>query len=171
MSIIKHKAQRVAALIDVQNLYHSAKNLYHARVNFGEVVKTAAAGRPLVRVIAYVIRTESGDEKPFLEALEKIGIQTRIKDLQIFPGGMKKADWDVGMAVDAIRIAGKIDALVLVSGDGDFVPLIEYLRQVEGLQTEVIAFGRSASQKLKEAADDFIDLGSDPKKYLMRIKG
>lgn len=170
MSIVKHKAQRVAVLIDVQNMYHSARNLYSSRVNFKEVLKTAVGGRVLVFAFGYVIRTETGEERPFLEALTKIWIQTRIKDLQIFPGGMKKADWDVGMAIDAVRIAPKVDAIVIISGDGDFVPLLEYLSRVEGLQTEVIAFGRSASQKLKEAADDFLDLGSDPKKFLMRIK-
>ena len=170
MSVIKHKAQRVAVLIDVQNMYHSARNLYNARVNFKELLRSAVAGRELVRALAYVIKTESGEEKPFLEALTKIGIQTQIKDLQIFPGGMKKADWDVGMAVDAIRLSGKVDAIVIISGDGDFVPLLEYLRHVQGIQTEVMAFGRSTSQKLKETADDFLDIGSDPKKYLMNIK-
>src|SRR3989344_4787635 len=169
MSIIKHKDQRVARLIDVQDLYHSAKNLYGSRVNFKEVVKTAVAGRQLVRALAYVIRTESGEEKPFLEALTKIGIETKLKDLQIFPGGIKKADWDVGIAMDAARLGPKIDALVLMSGDGDFVPLIQYMQEMFGVQVEVAAFSRSSSHKLKEAADEFTDLGSEPKKYLMRI--
>ena len=169
MSVIKHKAQRVAILIDVQNLYHSARNLYSARVNFKEVLKSAVAGRNLVRAIAYVIRTESGEEKTFLDALTKIGIETRIKDLQIFPGGMKKADWDVGMAMDAVKLGKRIDALVLMSGDGDFIPLIDYLHEVYGIQVEVAAFGRSSSQKLKEVADDFTDLGSKEGNFLMRI--
>lgn len=169
MSIIKHEAQRVAVLIDVQNLYHSAKNLHHARVNFKEVLKAAVGERDLVRAIGYVIRTESGEEKPFLDALIKTGIETRIKDLQIFPGGMKKADWDVGMAMDAVRFSEMlVDTVVLVTGDGDFVPLVEYLK-ARGRQVEVMAFGRSTSQKLKEAADDFIDLGAE-RKYLLRIK-
>lgn len=170
MAVIKHKAQRVAVLIDVQNLYHSAKNLYNARVNFKEVIKTAVAGRQLVRAVAYVIKTESGDEKPFLEALVTMGIETKLKDLQIFPGGMKKADWDVGIAMDAVKLSNRIDALVLMSGDGDFVPLIDFLHEVHGIQVEVIAFGRSSSQRLREATDDFTDLGGDPKKYLMRIR-
>jgi len=170
MSVVKHKAQRVVVLIDVQNMYHSAKNLYNARVNFKEVLKSAVAGRELVRAIGYVIRTESGEEKPFLEALIKIGIETKIKDLQIFSGGMKKADWDLGIAVDAVRFADSyINAVVIITGDGDFIPLVEYLKG-KGMQTEIIAFGRSTSQKLKEAADDFIDLGADPKKYLMRTR-
>ncbi len=170
MAIIRHKAQRVAVLIDVQNMYHSAKNIFGARVNFKEVLKTAVAGRELVRAIGYVIKTESGEEKAFLEALVKMGIETRIKDLQIFPGGTKKADWDVGMAVDAVRLAEmKNDAIVLVTGDGDFIPLVEYLK-AKGVQVELLSFARSTSQKLQETVDDFTDLGADPKKFLMRVR-
>src|SRR3989344_2098290 len=120
MTVIKHKEQRVGIFIDTQNLYHSAKNLYKSKVNFGQIVKDAAAGRSLIRAVAYVITTESGDEKSFFEALEKVGIETKTKNLQIFAGGAKKADWDVGLAVDAIKLAPKLDAVVLVSGDGDF---------------------------------------------------
>ena len=167
MAIIKHKAQRVAVFIDTQNLYHSAKNLYHARVNFGNVVRESVAGRVLVRAIAYVASTEGGEERAFFEALTKLGIETRTKDLQIFSGGAKKADWDVGMAIDAVKLAPKIDAVVLATGDGDFVPLVEYLKNSHGTQVEVISFGKSSSQRLREAADDFIDMSTDTKKFLL----
>lgn len=166
--VIKHKEQRVAIFIDTQNLYHSAKNLYNAKVNFGQIVKDASAGRSLIRAIAYVIRTESGEEKAFFEALEKMGIETKVKDLQIFAGGAKKADWDVGLAVDAITLAPKLDTIIIVSGDGDFVPLVEYLRNNEGCQVEAISFGRSSSSKLVETVDHFTDLGKNSKKYLLR---
>lgn len=167
MSVIKHKEQRVGVLMDIQNMYHSAKNLYKARVNFREILRTAVAGRKLVRAIAYVVTTETGEEKAFLEALGKAGIEIKTKELQIFPGGIKKADWDIGMAVDAIKLSKLCDAIVLVTGDGDFVPLLEYLKGAWGGQVEVIAFGKSASGRLKEVADDFIDLGKDSKKYLI----
>ena len=167
MPVIKHKNQRVSVFIDVQNLYHSAKHLYKARVNFKEVVKTAVAGRSLVRAIAYVISTESGEEKGFFDALTKLGIETKQKELQVFFGGAKKADWDVGIAVDAMRLAPAVDAVVLCSGDGDFTPLEEQLQSM-GKQVEVITFGKSASARLKEAADDFIDLCDEPEKYLLR---
>ncbi len=166
MGIIKHKSQRVGVFIDTQNLYHSAKNLYNARVNFGNIVEDAVAGRQLVRAIAYVITTESGEEKPFFEALEKLGIETKTKDLQIFYGGQKKADWDVGIAVDAIKLARGLDVVIIVAGDGDFVPLVEYLKGQT--QVEVIAFGKSTSGKLREVADDFLDLSENPTRYLMR---
>lgn len=167
MSVIKHKEQRVGVFIDTQNLYHTAKNLYHARVNFGAVLKDVVAGRNLIRAIAYVITTEAGDERAFFEALTKMGIESKTKDLQIFAGGSKKADWDVGLAVDAIKIAPKLDAIIIISGDGDFIPLVEYLRTNMGCQVEAASFGKSTSSKLKEAVDDFIDLDDNPRKYLL----
>lgn len=167
MAIVKHRQQRVAIFIDAQNLYHSARNLYGKKVNFGAVLEEAVGGRQLVRAIAYVIRTESGEETGFFDALQKLGIETRVKDLQIFYGGAKKADWDVGMAVDAIRLAPKVDAVVIISGDGDFVPLLEYLRHAMGTQVEVIAFGKSASGKLKETTDHFTDLCEHPNQFLL----
>ena len=166
MTVIKHKEQRVGVFIDTQNLYHCARNLYNARVNFGAVLKDAVAGRKLVRAVAYVITTEAGDEKNFFEALSKLGIETKTKDLQIFAGGAKKADWDVGLAVDAIKMSSRLDSVIIVSGDGDFVPLVEYL-QTNGVQVEVVSFGKSTSQKLKEVVDDFVDLSENPRKYLM----
>lgn len=166
MTVIKHKEQRVGVFIDTQNVYHSARNLYKTRVNFGAVLKDAVAGRKLVRAVAYVITTEAGDEKNFFEALAKLGIETKTKDLQVFHGGAKKADWDVGLAVDAIKMAPRLDSVVIVSGDGDFIPLVEYL-QTMGVQVEVVSFGKSTSGKLREVVDDFVDLSENPRKYLM----
>lgn len=171
MSIIKHPEQRVGVFIDTQNLYHSAKNLYHARCNFGNILKDAVAGRRLVRARAYAVTTETGEEKGFFEALEKIGIEMRLKELQVFSGGAKKADWDVGLAVDAITASPKLDTVVLLTGDGDFVPLVQYLQNHGGCQVEVVSFGRSSSAKLKEATDDFLDLDQDPKRYLLNYRG
>lgn len=171
MTIIKHPEQRVAVFIDTQNVYHSAKNIYHARANFGNILKDSVAGRRLVRARAYAVTTESGEEKGFFEALAKVGIEMRLKDLQVFAGGAKKADWDVGLAVDAITASPKVDTVIILSGDGDFVPLVQYLQMHAGCQVEVVSFGRSTSLKLKEAADDFLDLDLDPKRYLINFRG
>ncbi len=169
--LVKHKDQRVGIFIDIQNLYHSAKNIHHARVNYKELIKTLIGNRQLIRAIGYVVKSEQSaisGEASFFEALEKSGIELRMKDLQIFAGGMKKADWDVGMAVDAIRMANSLDAIILVTGDGDFIPLVEYLKWGLGREVEVAAFGRSASAKLKEVADYFIDLDRMPRVILKK---
>ena len=170
MAIIKHPEQRVGVFIDTQNMYHSAKNIYHARVNFGNVLKDAVAERRLIRARAYMVTTESGEETAFLEALTKIGIEPKTKDLQIFYGGAKKADWDVGMAVDAIVASSKLDTVILFTGDGDFIPLVEYLKIHAGCQVEVVSFGRSTSGRLKEVADNFLDLDQDPRRYLLNYR-
>lgn len=170
MPVIKHPAQRVGVFIDTQNLYHSAKHLYKSRVNFAKVLEEAVGDRVLVRAIAYVISTESGEESAFFEALTKIGIETKVKGLQVFSDGAKKADWDVGIAIDAVKLSPKLDTVIIASGDGDFVPLIEYL-DMHGVQVEVISFGKSSSQKLKEAAHAFTDMCDDPKRFIIGHRG
>ncbi len=163
---LKHPDQRVGVFIDVQNMYYSAKNLFQRKVNFGAIVKEAVGNRKLIRAIAYVVRTETQDEQPFFEALYNLGIETREKDLQIFNSGMKKADWDVGLAVDAIRLSPSLDAIVIVSGDGDYLPLVEYLRSM-GKQVEVAAFGETTSSLLRDTVDDFMDLSEGQETFLI----
>ena len=167
--LTKSKEQRVEVLIDVQNLYYSARNLYQSKVNFKEVLRQAIAGRKFIRAFGYVVRTKTGEEKPFFDALSKLGIETRVRDLQEFYGGAKKADWDVGIVIDAIRTSPGLDVIVLCSGDGDFIPLVEYLKN-QGKRVEVAAFGRTTSAKLKEIADEFVDLDQDKEKFLLKSK-
>ena len=165
--MIKHKEQRVGVLVDASNMYHSAKNLFNQHVNYKEILKAAVADRKLIRAIAYVVKTEGEEETPFFEALSQLGFEVNMKSLQIFAGGLKKADWDVGISVDAIKLAEKLDVIVLVTGDGDYLPLVEYLQNTKGCLVEVLAFRKSASTKLIEAADDFIDL-SERKEFLIK---
>jgi uncharacterized LabA/DUF88 family protein len=166
---IRNPDQRVGVFVDVQNLYYSARNMYTARVNFNEVLKLAVGDRRLVRAIAYVIKADMPEEHTFFEALDKAGYEVKFKDLQTFAGGHQKGDWDVGIAMDIIKMMNKVDVVVLASGDGDFVPLLEYL-QMTGQLTETIAFGKSCSSKIKELTDNFIDLDENPRKFLIPIK-
>jgi uncharacterized LabA/DUF88 family protein len=166
---MKHKEQRILVLFDVQNMYYSAKQLYHKKVNFTNILNQAVSNRKLTRAIAYVIKTEIKEEVNFHDALNKIGIEVKAKDLQIFLGGAKKGDWDIGIAMDAVRLSPKVDVVVLVSGDGDFKDLLQYL-QSHGCRGEVISFGKTTSKQLKETADDFHDLGKNPGKYLIGYK-
>ena len=164
--MIKHKEQRVGVLVDVSNMYHSAKNLYKRRVNFKEILKTAVAGRKLIRATAYVVKTETEEELPFFEALSQQGFEVNMKDLQIFAGGNKKADWDVGISVDAIKLGSKLDVIVLVTGDGDYLPLMEYLQNTKGCLVEIMGFKQTTSSRLIEESDDFVNLSED-KKFLL----
>jgi len=162
----QHKGQRVGVFVDVQNMYYSAKQLYSAKVDFTQILKTAVVQRKLIRAIAYVIKADIKDEKNFFEALSKIGYEVRSKDLQTFFGGAKKGDWDVGIAMDIMRMASKLDVVILVSGDGDFKDLVEHVKSL-GCRAEVIAFGRTCSSRLKEVTDRFTDLDLEKRKYLI----
>jgi len=190
-STTSYQNQRVGIFVDVQNLYHSAKNLHHGRVNYNELIKYLIGDRQLIRSVAYVVKSEGivdrgrygadsaetsqrsprmsaesagiSGEASFFEALEKAGLELRTKDLQVYAGGMKKADWDVGMAVDAIRMSSFLDVVILVTGDGDFLPLVDYLKWGVGRLVEVAAFKRSASSKLQEAADKFTNIEDIPR--------
>jgi len=163
-----YKGQRVGVFVDVQNLYYSARNVYKSKVDFRAILKEAIKGRNLIRAIAYVIRADVKDEENFFDALKNLGYEVKEKDLQVFYGGAKKGDWDIGIAMDLIELAPKLDTVILVSGDGDFVPLVRHLKHALGCYVEVMAFGKSSSQKLIEEADKYMDLDSDPQKFLMQ---
>jgi len=166
---IRNPDQRVGVFVDVQNLYYSARNMYNARVKFNEVLNAAVADRKLIRAVAYVVKADMPEEQSFFDALLKAGFEVKIKELQTFAGGHQKGDWDVGIAIDIIKMMNKLDVVVLCSGDGDYIPLLEYL-QMTGQFTETLAFGKSCSAKVKELTDYFIDLDENPRKFLMPIR-
>jgi len=162
---MQHADQRVGIFIDSQNMYHSARHLFNRRVNFKNILEDAVIGRKLIRAVAYVISTKTEEEQPFFEALEKTGIELRQKELIEYASGAKKADWDVGMAIDVVRMLDMLDVVVLVTGDGDFVPLVDFV-QNHGRIVEVMSFGETTSSRLIEAADHFIDLSKEKKRYM-----
>ena len=161
-----HPGQRVAVLADAQNLYHSAQSQYSQNVDYAALLEKAVQERVLTRAIAYVIRADSPDEESFFEALVDIGFETKIKEIKTFADGTKKADWDVGLSLDAVTLADHVDTLVLVTGDGDFSRLCSHLRH-EGVRVEVMGFGGSTADELVDAADSFIDLGERTETFLL----
>ena len=161
-----HPAQRVAVLADSQNLYHSAHSLYSRNIDYAGLLDEAVADRALVRAIAYVIRADSPDEETFFAALRDIGFETKIKDIKTFADGTKKADWDLGMSLDAVSLATHVDTVVLCTGDGDFARLCRHLRH-EGVRVEAMGFANSAADELIDAADDFVDLSERKETFLL----
>ncbi|PSQ05636.1 NYN domain-containing protein [Halobacteriales archaeon QS_4_69_31] len=161
-----HPGQRVAVLADAQNLYHSAQSLYSRNIDYAALLEAAVQDRQLTRAIAYVVRADAPEEESFFEALVDIGFETRIKDIKTFGDGSQKADWDVGMSLDAVTLASHTDAVVLCTGDGDFSRLCSHLRH-EGVRAEVVAFGESTAEELVDAADDFRNMSDDTDRFLL----
>lgn len=160
-------SQRVAVFLDVQNLYYSARDSFNRKVDFEKILDKIVSGRILIRAIAYVVKLHGVDQKGFIHTLKQIGYQVREKEPKIFKRYDEsgtlwttvKADWDMGIAMDAISMAEKVDVAILVSGDGDFKDLVRYL-QTKGVKVEVAAFRQTAARELIEACDEFIDLST-----------
>jgi uncharacterized LabA/DUF88 family protein len=161
-----HPNQRVAVLADAQNLYHSAQSLYSRNIDYSSLLEKAVQDRELTRAIAYVIRADAPEEERFFEALIDIGFETKIKDIKTFGDGSKKADWDVGMSLDAVTLAAHVDTIVLCTGDGDFSRLCSHLRH-EGVRVEVMSFEESTAEELIAAADNYLNMSDREETFLL----
>ncbi|WP_136689555.1 LabA-like NYN domain-containing protein [Halorhabdus amylolytica] len=161
-----HPGQRIAVLADSQNLYHTAQSIYQRNIDYEALLSAAVDDRQLTRAIAYVIRADADDEERFFEALVDIGFETKLKDIKTFADGSKKADWDVGMSLDAVSLAPHVDTIALCTGDGDFSRLVSHVRH-EGVKVEVYAFGESTSEELIDRAESFTDLSEDTDRFLL----
>lgn len=150
----EHLNQRVGIFVDVQNMFYSARKQFHSKLNYARLLEEALRGRKLIRAFAYVVQTPEIDQKNFIEMLEYNGFEVKSKELKIRPDGSTKGDWDMGIAIDAIALADKVDVIILVSGDGDFSSLAVMLRG-RGVRVEVISFPASTAEELVEAVDAF----------------
>lgn len=167
MSLLDTSTRRIGVFIDVQNMYYSARNIYGSKVNFGNIVKAVVGNQKLVRAIAYTISTKTGEERPFFEALSSMGLEVKTKELLEYDSGHKKGDWDVGITIDVVRMLDMLDVVVMVSGDGDYCALAEYVKN-HGRIFHVASFRESTSTMLVEAADIYTNLSSDQKTFLIR---
>ena len=152
----------VVVLVDMQNIYYGAKNTLRRKVDFKNLLEVGVRGRSLYRAIVYLVNLERVNQDGFIHVLKSIGYEVRIKEPKRFYNWDRveyKADWDMGIAIDAIAIAesGKVDVVVLMSGDGDFVHLINYLK-VKGVKVEVVSFKSITAKEIIGAADEYIDL-------------
>lgn len=151
---IKSSDQRVGVFVDVQNMFYSAKALHQAKIDYSKLLQEIVGNRNLVRAIAYVVQKPEVDQSGFTEALQRLGYEIKAKDLRLRPDGTAKGDWDMGIAIDSIAIAPRLDTVVLVTGDGDFVPLVEMLK-AHGCRVEVVSFRRSTSSDLIQSATKY----------------
>ena len=152
-------AQRVGILVDVQNMFYSAYDCFRGRLNYKKLLETASAGRQVVRALAYAMR-DGNNQSSFFTMLREVGFELRTKEPRVRPDGTRKGGWDIGIAIDALTLAPKLDVVALVSGDGDFLDLVHALK-ARGVRVEVFAFERNCGRHLREAADHFVPIGEE----------
>jgi uncharacterized LabA/DUF88 family protein len=152
-------AHNVGVFVDVSNLFYSAKSA-GVEVNYCRLLEHAVAGRDLIRASAYTgVDPENPNQRKFIDFLKANGYKVICKDIHKYEGGRIKANLDIEMAVDILLLSENLDVVVIVSGDGDFVRLVEAI-QMKGVRCEIISFGISTSNELIEAADQFTEICS-----------
>ena len=151
------KSQRVGIFVDVQNLFYSAKYQHQSKVDFAKLLAICLNDRQLIRAITYIVQTPDIDQTSFINILTGIDYEIKSKDLRVRPDGTAKGDWDMGIAIDTIAMADRLDVVVLVSGDGDFCELI-YMLKAKGVVAEVVSFPNNTAEDLKTAATLYIPL-------------
>ena len=152
--------QRVGIFIDVQNMFYAAKHLYGSKLNFARLLDYIAKGRPLTRAIAYIVKTPDIDQSNFITMLRSNGYEVRVKELKQRPDGTAKGDWDMGLALDALAMSDRLDVVAIVSGDGDFVELVNHLK-ARGVRVEVYSFPYSTAEELRHSATDYFQMGPE----------
>jgi len=152
-------SQRVGIFVDVQNMFYSAYDCFRGRLNYKRLLEQAAGDRQVVRAIAFAMR-DGNNQSSFFTMLREVGFELRTKEPRVRPDGTRKGGWDIGIAVEALTLAPKLDVAVLVSGDGDFLELVGALK-ARGVRVEVYAFERNCGRDLREAADEFVPIGEE----------
>lgn len=156
---------RVGLFVDVQNMFYGAKE-FNARLDFSKLLKRAVGNRRLIKAIAYVVQSPEVDQTGFIAMLGQKNYEVKRKDLRFRSDGSAKGDWDMGMAIDVLNLADKLDVVVLVTGDGDFVALVESVKTL-GPYVEVFSFDHNTSRDLALAADRYFPIQQD---LLLRVE-
>ncbi|HZW01795.1 MAG TPA: NYN domain-containing protein [Candidatus Deferrimicrobium sp.] len=152
-------SKNVAVFVDVANIFYAAKAA-GVDIDYVTLLKSATAGRDFVRAYAYTgLDPENENQKQFHGFLARSGYKVVSKDIRKYGDGRVKANLDIELVVDLMRMAEKLDVAVIISGDGDFAPAI-YAVQQQGVRVEVISFRGNTSSDLIDAADIFIDISS-----------
>ncbi len=150
---------RVAIFIDGSNLFYAALQL-GIEVDYTKLLQGLTSGSPLLRAFFYtgVDRTNE-KQQGFLLWMRRNGYRVVTKDLVQLPDGSKKANLDVEIAIDLIKLAGSYDTAVLVSGDGDLAYAVNAV-SYQGVRVEVVSLRTMTSDSLINVADCYIDLDS-----------
>ena len=150
-------SKNVAVFVDVANIFYAAKAA-GIDIDYVTLLKSATAGRDFVRAYAYTgLDPENENQRQFHAFLARTGYKVVSKDIRKYGDGRIKANLDIELVVDMMRMGDKLDIAVVISGDGDFAPAIAAVQQM-GVRVEVISFRGNTSSDLIDVADVFIDI-------------
>jgi uncharacterized LabA/DUF88 family protein len=149
--------KNVAVFVDVANIFYAAKAA-GVDIDYVTLLKTASAGRDLVRAYAYTgLDPDNENQRNFHDFLRRHGYKVVSKDIRKYGDGKVKANLDIELVVDMMKTARNLDIAIVISGDGDFAPAIRAVQEM-GVRVEVISFRGNTSSDLIEVADQFTEI-------------
>lgn len=165
LHIHRGKDARVGIFVDAENIYYSLQQSLKEqfepkRLNYKKFLDHCLAGRTAYCARFYDIVSDRFPKHSFHFAIRR-HFEVFTKPLREFPDGTTKGDWDTGIAVDMIDLSDKLDVIVLCSGDGDFIPVVQYLQQKKHCRVEGVSFSHSTHPLLFKALNSHTDL-NDP---------
>ena len=152
-------SRNVAVFVDVANVFYAAKAA-GVDIDYVTLLKTITANRDLIRAYAYTgLDPDNENQKAFHNFLDRNNYKVVSKDVRKYGDGRFKANLDIELVVDLVRLAPKLDIAVVISGDGDFAPAIRAVQDM-GVRVEVVSFRANTSSDLIDVADQFIEITS-----------
>lgn len=153
--------EKVAIFVDVQNIYYTTRQAYHCHLDYNAFWARVTRDRKVIKAIAYAIDRGDSRQQQFQNILRAIGFEVKLKPYIQRTDGSSKGDWDVGITLDVMSWAPKVDTVVLASGDGDFDLLLKKAIQEYGVSTEVHSVEPLTASSLIQASSRFIPLSQD----------
>ena len=165
-----YKQERVAIFIDAGNMFHGS-NYLKVKINYKKLINLLKRDRWLLRGYFYTgiptpdlnlpqeYREQLKKQRNFLNELQNIGIKVKTMPLKKTPEGFIEKGVDILLATDMIVLAynNAYDTAILVSGDSDYIPVVEMIQQL-GKRVENATFKRTSSYELRKVCDEFIIL-------------
>lgn len=152
---------KIALFADVQNIYYTTRQAYAQQFDYSKLWQRVASKGVITTAIAYAIHRGNEKQLKFQSALKQIGFEIKLKPYITRSDGSSKGDWDVGIAIDVMSIAPKVDTVVLLSGDGDFDLLLSKIRTEHNTNSEVYGVPSLTAGSLIDAASVYHPIEKD----------
>ncbi len=146
---------QIAIFVDVQNIYYTTRQAFGCQFNYRKFWQRVSAQGEITHAYAYAIDRKDDSQRKFQDALRHIGFDVKLKPFIQRKDGSAKGDWDVGITIDVLEAAPKVDKVILLSGDGDFDLLLRKIKSKFGVKTEVYGIEALTAQSLIAEADQF----------------
>jgi len=150
--------KRVAIFVDVQNVYYTTRQVFNANFDYNAFWRQVTADREVIKATAFAIDRGDQKQQQFQNILRGIGFEVKLKPFISRADGSAKGDWDVGITLDVLDVVGCVDIVVLVSGDGDFEPLLHRLHERHAIEVEVYGVPQLTATALRRAATRFVPI-------------